>query len=93
MAHPGAPNARGRLRLVTSSAGPRRTGGRFPRALRSLFAASAACWTSGVARLGAGLALIPRLWRWTSLGRRQRPTPPREAQVIPFQPHRRALPR
>lgn len=91
MAHPGTPNARGRLRLVTSSPGPRRTGGRLPRALRSLVTASAACWLGAVARLGAGLALIPRLWRWASLGRRQ--PPPRDAQVIPFQPHRRALPR
>lgn len=93
MAHLGTPNARARLRLVTGSPGPRRTGGRFPRALRSLATASAACWIGAVARLGAGLALIPRLWRWASLGRRRQQPPPRDAQVIPFQPHRRAVPR
>lgn len=61
--------------------------------MRAAFAMLALAWYTVVAWIGVGLALMPLVWRRAPLGRRLRPPPPREARVIPFQPHRHALPR
>ncbi|HYG66894.1 MAG TPA: hypothetical protein VD838_04515 [Anaeromyxobacteraceae bacterium] len=90
MAYSGHPVVRGHLRLATSpiAAPPRES--RFLLLARAALAVLALAWYTAVAWIGVGLALVPLLWRRAPLGRRLRPHPPREARVIPFQPHRQA---
>jgi hypothetical protein len=87
--HSGPPASRGHLRLAVAVA-PRRVDSRAVLLLRVAAAAIAMLWLTAAAWLSAALALAPLVWRRAPLGRRLRPTPPREARVIPFQSRRQA---
>lgn len=93
MPYPGHPVVRGHLRLASTPAAPRRRDSRAFLLARAVVAVLVLTWYTAVAWAGVALALLPLVFRRAPLGRRLRPPPPREARVIPFQPHRQAVPR
>jgi hypothetical protein len=90
LASSGHPVVRGHLRLATAPASALRRDSRLLLLARAALAILVLAWYTAVAWIGVALALVPLLWRRAPLGRRLRPQPPREARVIPFQPHRQA---